>query len=71
MNLEELQKLATYLKIDLENPKSGKGTGRGSKTTKTVKQLISEIKVEQDKNKPNVQQQEEPVYAYSGKSTKK
>ena len=73
MNLEELQQLANYLNIELTNPKSGKGTGRGSKTTKTSKQLMEEIKAVQDKNNPNVPQEEEeePVYVYSGKSRKK
>ena len=70
MNLEELQKLATFLNIGLVNLESGKGKGRGSKSNKTVKQLIDEIKAVQDKNKPNVPQ-EEPVYVEIGNSRKR
>ncbi len=68
MKLEELQQLATHLNIDLVNQESGKGASRGSKSNKTVKQLIDEIKAVQDKNKPNVPQQVEPVYVEIGNS---
>ena len=71
MNLEELQQLAKFLNIGLENPKSGKGSGRGSKPTKTSKQLIEEIKDVQDNKPKQGIPEEEPVYVYSGKSRKK
>ena len=60
-----------FLNIDLVYPESGKGKGRGSKTTKTVKQLIDAIEVEQEQNKPKVPQQEERVYVEIGNSRKK
>ena len=71
MNLEELQQLAKFLNIDPVNQESGKGKGRGSKSNKTGKQLIEEIKAVQDNNPKQGTPEEEPVYVYSGKSRKK
>ena len=58
--------------IELENNEPGKGKSRGSKKTKTIKQLIEEINVKKTEttkifNRPK--QNEQPQYVYSTSST--
>ena len=60
MNLGELQSLATYLNIPLENPSIGSGSGRGAKRNKSMATLITDIQVAQESK--SKAEQEKKIY---------